>query len=79
MRPLEDAILPEVETALPLATKHDVIFAGENNSTNGLIFALPDRCIKLLDQVPNQSLVWDQSHTLPKHVADGNSNYSRAK
>lgn len=67
---LENGVVPEIKEATTLAEDNDFTFGIENNAPEAHMFVHPDRCINLLDKVPDLKLVWDMNHTLPNHAQD---------
>lgn len=68
IRQLEDASLTQIASAVSLSRNHGFKFGIENNDPEAFLFAHPNRCIELLNQIPNLGFVWDLNHTAPQHV-----------
>lgn len=59
---LECQLVPEFKEATALAGKHGFKFGFEHNEARIGLFASPEACVSLLDEVPDLALVWDINH-----------------
>ncbi|WP_081838532.1 aminoacyl-tRNA hydrolase [Thermogemmatispora carboxidivorans] len=68
LRTLEERLVPALREAQSLATSQAPAFllGIEQNEPGAGLFAQPDRCAWLLEQVPELGFVWDVNHTLPE-------------
>ena len=64
----EDVFLSQIKTATSLSCDHGFKFGIENNDPEAFMFAHPDRCAELLNQIPDLGFVWDLNHTAPQHA-----------
>ncbi|MBX5450761.1 aminoacyl-tRNA hydrolase [Thermogemmatispora sp.] len=69
---LEERLVPALQEAQALAAAQTPPFSLgiEQNEPAAGLFARPDRCAWLLEQVPGLGLVWDVNHTPPETLQD---------
>lgn len=69
---LEERLVPALQEAQALAAAHSPTFrlAIEQNEPAAGLFAQPDRCARLLQEVPGLGLVWDVNHTPREALQD---------
>lgn len=68
-RDLEGQLLPQFRAAAQLARTHGFHFGLEHNEPALKLFASPERCAWVLEQVEGLGLLWDFNHTAPQDVA----------
>jgi L-ribulose-5-phosphate 3-epimerase len=65
---LEESFAPQFTAGVALATSHGFRLGFEHNEPALGLFATPERCASMLDEVPGLGFVWDFNHTIPEHL-----------
>jgi sugar phosphate isomerase/epimerase len=66
---LEKSLVPQFAAVDALAANHGFRFGFEHNEPMLGLFATPERCSWLLEEVSGLGFVWDVNHTIPQHLA----------
>ncbi len=65
---LEERLVPAFAEAARLGAERGLVFGFEHNAPDQRLFASPESCARLLDEVPELGFVWDLNHTAPDSI-----------
>jgi sugar phosphate isomerase/epimerase len=69
LRTLERSVVPQLAEAAALGVRHGFRFGFEHNEPDIPLFAQPEHCAPVLEQVAELWFVWDLNHTEPEQLA----------